>query len=134
LAIVPVFGVLVLLWVSFLSAQAQELSPDLEALSKLWASFLSDRAQEPPTDLGALSKRGFALYQARKYAEATRLAEEYISVAAARFGQESSLYADGLGDLGILYLALNRIDEAEPILKHALVITIASLSCERSRT
>ena len=67
----------------------------------LWVLPL--RAQEQPPELEAIYKRGLQLYQAGKFAEAIPVAEEYIAVAAAKFGEEHPLYAGGLGALGVLY-------------------------------
>ena len=72
----------------------------------LW--LLPVQAQEQPPELEAIYKRGLQLYQAGKYAEAVPIAEEYIGVAPAKFGEQHPHYATGLGYLGILYQALNR--------------------------
>jgi tetratricopeptide (TPR) repeat protein len=72
-------------------------------------------AQGQPPELETIYKRGFELYQAGKVAEAVPIAEEYISVAAAKYGEQHQFYATGLGYLGVLYGALNRPSEAESI-------------------
>ena len=92
----------------------------LTLLLGLW--LLPVQAQERPPELEAIYKRGLQLYQAGKYAEAIPVAEEYMSVAAAKFGKQHPHYASGLGGLGTLYQALNRTGEAEPLFKQALAI------------
>ncbi|HEY7086053.1 MAG TPA: CHAT domain-containing tetratricopeptide repeat protein [Hyphomicrobiaceae bacterium] len=77
-----------------------------------------------------LHKRVLQLYQQAKYAEAIPIAEEYIAVASAMFGEAHPLYADGLGGLGVLYQALDRLGEAEPLLKRALAIKEKALAPE----
>jgi tetratricopeptide (TPR) repeat protein len=84
--------------------------------------LLPVQAQEQPPELEAIYQRGLQLYEAGKVAEAVPIAEEYIAVAAAKFGKEHPLYATGLGYLGVLYEALNRPSEAEPLFKRALSI------------
>lgn len=88
----------------------------------LAVSLLQVQAQEQPPELEAIYKRGLQLYEAGKYAEAIPIAEEYVSVAAAKYGEEHQLYATGLGYLGVLYEALNRRSEAESFFKRALSI------------
>jgi len=66
----------------------------------LCLSLLPAEAQEHPPELEAIYKRGVELYQAGKYVEAIPVAEEYITVAEARFGQEHVFYANGLRNLG----------------------------------
>jgi tetratricopeptide (TPR) repeat protein len=82
------------------------------ALVLLVLALLPVRAQEQPPELEAIYKRGLQLYQAGKYAEAIPVAEEYIAVAAAKFGEQHPHYASGLGALGTLYQALDRTGEA----------------------
>jgi tetratricopeptide (TPR) repeat protein/CHAT domain-containing protein len=79
-------------------------------------------AQEQPPELAAIYQQGLALYEAGKYAEAIPVAEEYISVAGARYGKEHPLYAAGLGYLGVLYLAIHRNSEAETLFAQAVEI------------
>jgi hypothetical protein len=55
--------------------------------------LLPASAQVPeaqPPELEAIYKRGFELYRAGKFAETVPLAEEYITVAATTFGQDSA--------------------------------------------
>ena len=85
------------------------------------------RAQGQPPELEAIYKRGLQLYEAGKFAEAVPIAEEYISVAAATYGEQHPLYATGLGYLGVLFDALNRPSEAELLFKRALAIKEKSL-------
>ena len=47
----------------------------MAAVLGLW--LLPVQAQEQPPELEAIYKRGFALYEAGKYAEAIPIAEEY---------------------------------------------------------
>jgi tetratricopeptide (TPR) repeat protein/CHAT domain-containing protein len=91
----------------------------------LW--LLPIQAQEQPPELEAIYKRGLQLYEAGKYAEAVPIAEEYIGVARARYGEQHQYYATGLGYLGVLYDALNRPSEAEPLFNRALAIKEKSL-------
>src|SRR5262245_39031357 len=49
----------------------------------LW--LLPTQAQEQPPELEAIYQRGLKLYEAGKYAEAIPVAEEYISVAGAKY-------------------------------------------------
>ena len=99
----------------------------LIAIALLIALSVPLRAQEQPPELEAIHKRGLQLYQAGKFAEAIPVVEEYIAVAAAKFGEEHPLYAGGLGGLGVLYHKLGRMGEAEPLLKRALTITEKAL-------
>jgi WD40 repeat protein/tetratricopeptide (TPR) repeat protein len=85
-------------------------------------SLVHVQAQEQPPELETIYKRGLQLYQAGKYSEAVPIAEEYVSVAAAKYGEQHQLYATGLGYLGVLYEALNRPSEAEHLFKRALSI------------
>ena len=88
---------------------------------------LQVQAQELPSELEVIYQRGLQLYEAGKFAETVPIAEEYISVAAAKYGEQHPLYATGLGYLGVLYSALNRPFEAEPLFKRALAIKEKSL-------
>ena len=54
-------------------------------------------AQEQPPELQAIYQRGLQLYQAGKYADAVPIAEEYVGVAAARYGEQHQIYATALG-------------------------------------
>ena len=94
----------------------------------LW--LLPVQAQEQPPELEAIYKRCLQLYQIGKYSEAVPIAEEYIVVAAAKFGEQHPLYAGGLGALGTLYQALNRTGEAEPLFKRALSIKEKALGSD----
>ena len=69
----------------------------LIAIPLLIALSVPLRAQEQPPELEAIYKRGLPLYEAGKFAEAIPVMEEYIAVAAAKFGEEHPLYAGGLG-------------------------------------
>ena len=80
------------------------------------------RSQEQPPELEAIYKRGLQLYEAGKYAEAIPIAEEYLAVAEAKFGQEHPHYATGLGYLALLYQLLDRPSDAEPLFKRAVAI------------
>ena len=77
----------------------------LGALVLLGLWLLPVQAQEQPPELEAIYKRGLQLYQAGKYAEAVPVAEEYIDVARAKFGERHPHYATGLGYLADLYQA-----------------------------
>ena len=99
----------------------------LIAIALLIALSVPIRAQEQPPELEAIYKRGLQLYEAGKFAEAVPIAEEYISVAAATYGEQHPLYATGLGYLGVLFDALNRPSEAELLFKRALAIKEKSL-------
>jgi tetratricopeptide (TPR) repeat protein len=96
-------------------------------------SLLRVQAQEQPPELDAIYKRGLELYLSGKYAEAVPVAEEYIAVAAAKFGEGDPLYAKGLWYLGAIYLALDRLSEAEPVLKRALAITETGLGPDHTQ-
>jgi len=48
-------------------------------------------------ELQAIYQRGLQLYQAGKYADAVPIAEEYVGVAAARYGEQHQIYATALG-------------------------------------
>ena len=79
-------------------------------------------SQEQPPELEAIYQRGLKLYEAGKHAEAIPIAEEYIAVAAAKFGEEHPHYATGLGYLALLYQLLDRPSDAEPLFKRAVSI------------
>ena len=94
----------------------------LAACLFLLRQFAPAIAQERPPEFEEMYQRGLALYEAGKYAEAIPIAQQYIEVAAARYGEQHSWYATGLGYLAILYQAQNRFAEAEPLFKSALAI------------
>ena len=79
-------------------------------------------AQEQPPELEAIYKRGLQLYEAGKYAETIPIAEEYLAVAEAKFGNQHPHYATGLGYLAHLYHLLDRPSDAEPLFKRAVAI------------
>src|SRR4029453_1160639 len=99
----------------------------LVVISLVVALVLPVRAQEQPPELESIYKRGLQLYEAGRFAEGVPLADEYISVAAATYGEQHPLYATGLGYLGVLYDALNRPSESESLFKRALAIKEKSL-------
>ncbi len=86
------------------------------------AQLATALAQSP--ELDDLYRRGVELYQAGKYADTIPIAEQYIKVAATSFGEDSPVYATGLGYLAILDQALNRSAEAETLFKRALAIPL----------
>ena len=113
----------------------QGLRAGLLVLGALFLLSLSPstRAQELPPELDAIYKRGLELYEAGKFAEAVPVAEEFIGVATARFGEQHALYASGIGGLGVLYQALDRPSEAEPLLKRALSIKEIALGPDHAQ-
>src|SRR5262249_17358766 len=68
----------------------------LGALVVLAVSLLTLQTQDQPTELDAIYKRRLELYLSEKYAEAVPVAEAYIAVAKAKFGEPDPLYAKGL--------------------------------------
>jgi CHAT domain-containing protein/Tfp pilus assembly protein PilF len=86
------------------------------------APFNSAWSQKQPPALHSLYKQSVELYQAGKYSEAVPVVQQYIDIAASRFGEFHPVYADGLGSLGTIYQALNRSVEAEQLFKRALLI------------
>jgi tetratricopeptide (TPR) repeat protein len=105
----------------------------LGALFLLSLSPLPTKAQEFPPELDAIYKRGLEYYEAGKFSEAVPIAEEFIAVAKARFGEQHPLYAEGIGGLGVLYQALDRPSEAEPLLKRALSIKEIALGPDHTQ-
>jgi len=79
-------------------------------------------ARAQTQELQALFERGYELYTTGKYAEAIPVAEEYIALAKARFGESHLEYAKGLSYLAVLYGALNRLNDAELLFKQALTV------------
>jgi tetratricopeptide (TPR) repeat protein/CHAT domain-containing protein len=79
-------------------------------------------AQERPAEFEEMYQRGLAFYQAGKYPEATAVAQQFIKLAAARYGEQHPLYATGLFYLAALYQAQDRAAEAETLFKRALAI------------
>jgi tetratricopeptide (TPR) repeat protein len=77
----------------------------------------------PDAGLDALFKRAYELYVAERYAEAVPIAEKYLAIAAARFGDQHPFYALGLGYLGVLYYSLNRLSDAETAFARAMEIS-----------
>jgi tetratricopeptide (TPR) repeat protein len=100
------------------------------SLLGLW--LISAWGQEQPPELEAIYKRGLQLYEAGKFADAVPVAEEYISVARAKYGEEHPVYATGLVYLGALYNALDRQSEAESLFKRALAIKEKSLGFDHT--
>jgi tetratricopeptide (TPR) repeat protein len=86
-------------------------------------AFLPAGAQERPPEFEEMYQRGLALYEAGKYGEAIPIAEQYLAMAAARYGEQHRLYATGLGYLAILRQAQDCFAGAEPLIKRALAIT-----------
>jgi tetratricopeptide (TPR) repeat protein len=105
----------------------------LAALILLGMLHLPARAQELPTELDEIYKRGLALYEAGKFTEAIPLAEKFIAVAKASYGEQHPFYAEGIGGLGVLYQALDRPSEAESLLKQALSIKEMALGPDHTR-
>jgi hypothetical protein len=64
-------------------------------LSGFW--LFPAQAQGQPPELEAIYWRGLQLYETGKVAEAVPVAEEYIRVAATKYGEQHPLYATGLG-------------------------------------
>src|SRR5262245_24008171 len=79
-------------------------------------------AQERPPEFEQMYQRGLALYQAGKIPEATAVAQDFIKLAAARYGEQHPLYATGLFYLAALYQAQDRAAEAETLFKRTLAI------------
>jgi hypothetical protein len=75
--------------------------------------------------------RGLELYEAGKFA--VPVAEEFIAIAMARFGEQHPLFAEDIGGLGVLYQALDRPSEAEPLLKRALSIKEIALRADHTQ-
>jgi tetratricopeptide (TPR) repeat protein len=87
-------------------------------------------AQERPAEFEEMYQRGLALYEAGKYAEAIPIAEQYLALAAARYGEQHLWYATGLGYLAILHQAQDRFADAEPQFKRALAIAENALGTD----
>ena len=87
-------------------------------------------AQPSADDLAALNQQIGQLHQSRKYAEATALAERYVSLARQRHGEEHAEFAAAITWLGRLYEAQGRYGEAEPLLKRALAIRETALGSD----
>jgi tetratricopeptide (TPR) repeat protein len=83
-------------------------------------------------ELADLRAQVSQLYDHGKYAEATGLAERYVSLARQRHGEEHPEFADAISWLGRLYEAQGRYDEAEPLLKRALAIRETALGSDHS--
>jgi tetratricopeptide (TPR) repeat protein len=92
--------------------------------------FLPAVAQERPPEFEEMYQRGLALYEAGKYAEAIPIAEQYLALAAARYGEQHLWYATGLGYLAILHQAQDRFADAEPQFKRALAIAENALGTD----
>ena len=73
-------------------------------------------------ELKALDQQLRQLHQAGKYAEATRLAEQYVARARERYGEQHPEYARAISWLALLLNATNRLSEAEPLYRRALAI------------
>ena len=85
-------------------------------------------------ELKALNQRVVELYQAGKYAEAIPLAERYAEGMKTRYGQDATEYATALNNLAQLLQDTNRLSEAEPLMRRALVIFDSSLGPEHPST
>jgi len=83
-------------------------------------------------ELADLRAQVSQLYDHGKYAEATGLAERYVSLARQRHGEEHPEFANAISWLGRLYEAQGRYDEAEPLLKRALAIRETALGSDHS--
>jgi tetratricopeptide (TPR) repeat protein len=66
-------------------------------------------------DLATLNGHVGQLHQAGKYDEASPLAERFVELTRARFGNESRAHANALTILGDLYREKGRCAEAEPL-------------------
>jgi len=75
-----------------------------------------------PDESVRLEAQSQQLDRAGKSAEATRLAEQVVSLREKALGPEDPLLAKSLNDLGILYWKQGRYVDAEPLLKRALEI------------
>ena len=78
-------------------------------------------------DLKTLNQRLVRLYQAGKYAEATKIAKRALALAQRQFGPSHAEVAVALNNLAELYLAEGHYGEAEPLYKRALAIAEKAL-------
>src|SRR5437016_140612 len=73
-------------------------------------------------NLEAFNRQVEQLYQAGNYAEAVPVAERYVALAKAQYGDDHTEFATAISWLGFIYRAQGRYAEAEPLHKHALAI------------
>src|SRR5438876_28753 len=94
----------------------------------LFSLFLIAVAAAPPAtaqsdeELDALNQKVLEFYKAGKYAEALPVAERYVSRVRQRRGEEHAEYAGAISWQGLLLQHINRLAEAEPLTRRALVI------------
>src|SRR5262249_47461390 len=73
-------------------------------------------------DLAALNQRIEELYRARKYSEATPIAERALELTRARSGEDHINTATRMSWLGAIYREQRRYTDAEPLIKRSLEI------------
>src|SRR5215467_8997837 len=96
----------------------------------LSAPLLPTRGQERPPEFEEMYQRGFALYQAGKYLEALPLAQQFMEIAAAQYGEEHSYYATSVYYVAVLHEALNHLAEAEELFLRALALKEKALGAD----
>src|SRR5215831_9772001 len=109
---------------------ARALSAAAVLILTALASMDAAVAQPSADDLAALNQQIGQLHQSREYAEATALAERYVSLARQRHGEEHAEFVAAITWLGRLYEAQGRYGEAEPLLKRALAIRETALGSD----
>ena len=73
-------------------------------------------------DLAALNAQVVKLYQAGKYAEATKIAKRSLALAEKQFGPDHPDVGQSLNNLAGLYESQGRYAEAEPLYKRTLAL------------
>src|SRR5262245_14087159 len=82
--------------------------------------------------LEALSRQAQQHYQAGRYSEAVRSAEQHVAAARKRYGEEHAEYAWAAAGLAFLYAKVGRSAEAERLYRRALAIEEKSLGAEHT--
>ena len=107
------------------AAQAQERWPPWQSYGEAEDAAharLRHKKSNAAVDLGKLNQQIEQLRQAGKFAEAIPLAQKAVAAAERQRGPNHPDVAKALDTLAALYIAQNKLSEAEPLLKSSLAI------------
>ena len=104
----------------------------LSLLLFIGALTAASGSDQPSEDVATLSRQVVELYQAGKYAEATKIAERVLAIRQKALGPDHADVGESLNNLALLYANQGRFAEAEPLHERALAIREKALGPDHS--